>query len=250
MPVTRNVAWDEDLASFKGRDTTHYVITAAAIATTCAACYRRLQPDEPLSLSVDIIESTAPDGTEYVTFTDYVFHRQCSEPGLTVGRAPWKPADLTPRAARMVLTQEPLPGSPGTVVAALAYTLTPVVSFRERDGELTSALVSILLSHGFQLAMSPEYTDILQQAAEVEVEDGCCVAVTGAVLTVTVGGETIYSEQLNLKNPDDAQWLEAAGKGSALLIAGDNLVITDTMLDMSAAAHLGTLVIGYVPIKT
>jgi hypothetical protein len=29
-------------------------------------------------LSVDITESTAPDGTEYVTFTDYVSHRQCS----------------------------------------------------------------------------------------------------------------------------------------------------------------------------
>ncbi|MBT2522599.1 hypothetical protein [Arthrobacter sp. ISL-28] len=88
MPVTRNVAWDEGLESFKGRDTTHYVTTAAAIATTCAACRRPLQPDEPLSLSVDIVESTAPDGTEYVTFTDYVFHRQCSEPGLTVGRPP------------------------------------------------------------------------------------------------------------------------------------------------------------------
>ncbi|MBT2523298.1 hypothetical protein [Arthrobacter sp. ISL-28] len=248
MPVTRNVAWDEGLESFKGRDTTHYVTTAAAIATTCAACRQPLQPEEPLSLSVDITESTAPDGTEYVTFTDYVFHRQCSEPGLTVGTAPWRPSELTPLAARMVLTQEPVLGSPGTVVAALAYTLTPVVSFRERGGELTSALVSILLSHGFQLAMSPEYTDILQQAAEVE--GSCCLRATGAVLTLTIGGEPIYSEQLNPRNPDDAQWLEAAAHGAALIIAGDNLVITDTMLDVSAAAHLGTLVIGYIPIQT
>jgi hypothetical protein len=58
------------------RDTTHYVATAAAIATTCAVCRRPLQPNEPLSLSVDIIESTAPDGTDYVTFRDYVCHRQ------------------------------------------------------------------------------------------------------------------------------------------------------------------------------
>ncbi|WP_285291866.1 hypothetical protein [Arthrobacter sp. ISL-28] len=39
-----------------------------------------------------------------------------------------------PRAARIVLTQEAVPGSPWTVVAALAYTLTPVVSFREPGG--------------------------------------------------------------------------------------------------------------------
>jgi hypothetical protein len=167
---------------------------------------------------------------------------------LTVRRASWKPAELTPLAARMVLTQEPVPGSPGTVVAALAYTLTPVVSFRERGGELTSALVSILLSHGFQLAMSPDYTDILEQAAEVE--GSCCLRVTGAFVTLTVGGEPIYAEQLTPENPDDVQWLEALGEGRVLMIVGDNLVITDALLDVRAAAHVGTLVIGYVPIRS
>lgn len=63
MPVTRNVVWDERLESFKGRDTTHYVATSAAIATKCAVCRRPLQPNELLSLSVDIIESTAPHRT-------------------------------------------------------------------------------------------------------------------------------------------------------------------------------------------
>ena len=88
----------------------------------------------------------------------------------------------------------------------MAYTLVPVVAFREAGGELTSALVSILLSHGFQLAMSPEYTDILDQATEVD--DTCHLTVTGAgFLTLTVGGETIYAEQLNPENPDDAEWL-------------------------------------------
>jgi hypothetical protein len=70
IPVTRNVAWDGRLESFKGSDTTQYVSTAAAIATTCGACRRLLQPGEPLSLSVDITKCTAPDGTEYVTFSD------------------------------------------------------------------------------------------------------------------------------------------------------------------------------------
>ncbi|MBT2513163.1 hypothetical protein [Arthrobacter sp. ISL-30] len=248
MPVTRNVAWDERLEFFKGRDTTHYVTTAAAIATTCAECRRPLQPEEPLSLSVDIIESTAPDGTEYVTFSDYVCHRLCNAPGLSVRRADWTPADLTPLAARLVLTQETDADRPATTVAALAYTLIPVVSFREAGGELTSALVSILLSHGFQLAMSPEYTEMLDQAAEVA--DSCALAVTRAVLTLTIGGETIFSEQLNPENPDDAEWLQAARNGSVLVISGDKLVITDTMLDVHAAAQLGTLVIGYVPVQS
>ena len=62
MPVTRNVACDARLESFKGSGTTRYVTTAAAIATQCAVCRGPLQPDEPLSLSVDITESTAGTG--------------------------------------------------------------------------------------------------------------------------------------------------------------------------------------------
>jgi hypothetical protein len=37
MSVTRNVAWDGRLEAFKGRDTTHYVLTAADLAKACAA---------------------------------------------------------------------------------------------------------------------------------------------------------------------------------------------------------------------
>jgi hypothetical protein len=38
MPVTRNAAWDGRLEPFKGRDTTHYVLTAADLAKECGAC--------------------------------------------------------------------------------------------------------------------------------------------------------------------------------------------------------------------
>jgi hypothetical protein len=81
------------LESFKGRDTARYVATAAA--TACAVCGGLLQANEPLSLSVDITESTAPDGTEYVTFRDNVCHRHCSTPGLTMHKAPWRPPGLS-----------------------------------------------------------------------------------------------------------------------------------------------------------
>ncbi|MFF2032620.1 hypothetical protein [Arthrobacter sp. NPDC058192] len=248
MPLTHNVDWDGRLESFRGRDTPLYVKAAAAVATACALCGQPLQPGEPLSLSVEIIESTAPNGTEHVIFSDSVCHRHCREPDLAVRRAVWAPTRLTPTAAHITFTREPGAASPGVSVAALAYTLAPVVEFREADGELTSALVSLLLSNGFQLAMDPAYTEMLNHARELG--DGCSLTVTGAAfLTLNIGGETVYAEQLNPETRANARWMEAARKGNVLVISGDNLVITEHGLDVAAAAQLGTLVIGFVPFR-
>ncbi|MFE4835288.1 hypothetical protein ACFRAU_11490 [Arthrobacter sp. NPDC056691] len=248
MPVTHNVAWDGRLESFKGRDTTLYVTTAAAVATTCDRCRRPLRPEEPLSLIVDIAESTAPDGTEYLTFSDWVCHRRCGDPTVTVHDSPNRPEGLAPLAARVILVDRSGTG-PARTVPMLAYTLVPVVSFREAGGELTSALVAILLSHGFQLAMSGDYSDILNQARQTG--NGCRFTLSrNGLLTLEVGGETIYREQLDPDSPDDAEWLQAAGNGSILVIGGDNLVVTGSSLDITAAAGLGTLVMGTVTVRS
>jgi hypothetical protein len=69
------------------------------------------------------------------------------------------------------------------------------------------------------------------------------------LLTLDVGGETMYREQLDPESPDDAEWLGAAGSGSILVIGGDNLVISESSLDIAAAAGLGTLVIGTVTVR-
>jgi hypothetical protein len=50
MPVTRNVARDGRLESFKGRDTAQYVLTAASFEATCAACKKPLERGDALSL--------------------------------------------------------------------------------------------------------------------------------------------------------------------------------------------------------
>lgn len=246
MPVTRNVAWDARLESFKGRDTTRYVLTAAGIAKTCAVCRGRLTPGEPMSLLVNVTQSTAPDGTEYLTFTDGVCHRRCSEPDLAVQHAPWRPEELTPVAARIILTRPS--GAGGTRgVPVLAYTLVPVVSFRENGGELTSALVTLLLAHGFQLALGADFDDLLGQAGP-PAED-CAFTVTGhGLIQLSISGETLYSEQLDPDNPDDAQWLRATHAGAVLVISGDNLDIGGTTPDLHTAAEQGTLVIGTVPV--
>lgn len=246
MPVTHNVAWDGRLESFKGRDTVGYVATAAAIATTCSLCRRPLRAEEPLSLIVDITESTAPDGTQYLTFSDWVCHRQCREPTVTVHDSPYNPEDLTPLAARVILIDRS-GGGPPRAVPVLAYTLVPVVSFRENGGELTSALVALLLSHGFQLAMSGDFSDILDQTRQTG--DSCSFTVShGGLITLDVGGETMYREQLDPESPDDAEWLQATTGGGVLVIGGDNMVITESSLDINTAAHLGTLVTGVVTV--
>jgi hypothetical protein len=41
MPITSNVAWDERLEAFKGRDTAHYIETVKATAKCCAATWSR-----------------------------------------------------------------------------------------------------------------------------------------------------------------------------------------------------------------
>jgi hypothetical protein len=55
------------------------------------------------------------------------------------------------------------------------------------------------------------------------------------------------SQQLDRRNPIDAAWLRAAGAGRVLVISGDNLTFTETDLELTAAARLGTLVTGIVP---
>jgi hypothetical protein len=65
-----------------------------------------------------------------------------------------------------------------------------------------------------------------------------------------VGGKSIYSEQLDPMKPDDTERLKEAAHGSVLVIAGDNLVVTESALNLAAAAALGTLVIGKVPVRS
>jgi hypothetical protein len=72
MPVTGNVAWDERLATYKGRDTSHFVTAIAATAKACAACGLELLPEEGLSLVVDITDGRDPDGIECLTFTSCI----------------------------------------------------------------------------------------------------------------------------------------------------------------------------------
>jgi hypothetical protein len=248
MPTTRNVAWDGRLQAFKGRDITHYVTTAADLAKTCASCRAPLETDEPVSLLVEITQSWAPDGTEYLTFTDAVCHRRCSGPVLTVRQTPWEPDTLSPVAARVLLTQKSKSGRT-RVVPVLAFTFVPVLSFREDGGELTSALVALPLARGFQLAVSHDYAAILEQAAEADANCRITVAPEG-LLRLRLDGEILYREQLHPGSADDAEWLQAVARaGHILVISGDNLNITEIGLDIHAAAQHGTLVIGTVPVS-
>jgi hypothetical protein len=82
-------------------------------------------------------------------------------------------------------------------------------------------------------------------------QDSCSFTMAPqGLITLDVGGEAMYREQLDPASPDDAEWLEAAGNGTVLVISGDNLVITETSPDIGPAARLGTLVIGNVSVRS
>ena len=247
MPVTSNVAWDQRLETFKGRDTSGFVTLVAAAASACAACGLALWPKESLSLVVDITEGRDSE-IEYLTMNTCICHRRCREPALTLRTAAGAPDELKARGGRLIL--RPRDSSGIRAVPVLVYTLVPVLTFRERGGELTSALVSVLLSHGFQLTLSTDYAEMLRDVRDVQNSVRCTVTEEG-LLCLLVGAEQLYSQQFHPAVAGDAEWLRAATReGKVLLISGDHLAITGGGLNLDAAAALGSLVTGNVPIQT
>lgn len=242
MPITSNVAWDGRLEAFKGRDTARYVETVKASASRCAACRLPFGPGAALSLMVFVTEGRDVDGNLSLDLDPVVCHLQCQGPGLTVREALGVVEGVISIGARLVLGG----GSSGTVaVPVLAYTLVPNVVIGEPGGEMTSALVSVLLNHGFKMSASASYGEILQRAVPARDTCRCTLARRGEV-QLHVDGLLMCSQQLDRRNPHDADWLQAAREGRVLVISGDNLTLTDTGLELTAAARLGTLVTGFV----
>jgi hypothetical protein len=245
MPITGNVAWDECLATYKGRDTSHFVTVVAAAATDCAACGLELLPGDGLSLVVDISDDRGGDGVECVTFTTCVCHRHCREPEVRLRQATGGPRELATLGA--LFTLEQCDGPLSRTVPVLAYSLVPVLTFREPGGELTSALLSVLLAHGFQLSLTADYDEILRQTTGAEAGVRCEQTESGLAI-LRIGLEQMYSHQLD--PVADAGWLAAAShERQVLVMGGDYLNITETGLNIEAAATLGTLATGYVPFE-
>jgi hypothetical protein len=113
---------------------------------------------------------------------------------------------------------------------------------------MTSGLVAALLNHGFQMSFSASYREILQRVLPARDTCTCTSADRGAV-QFRVDGELMHSQALDWADSGDAVWLEAARQGHVLVISGDNLIFTDTELELTAAARLGTLVTGVVPAR-
>ena len=163
---------------------------------------------------------------------------------MTVRQSTGFISDLASVGARMVLDRG---GSGKTIIPVLAYTLVPSLVFGRPGGEMTSALVSALLTNGFQMSFTASYREILQHA--VPARDTCaCTVKDGGEIQLRIDGRLMHSQQLDGTYVDDAAWLEAATSGHVLVISGDNLMFTDADLDLTAAARLGTLVTGIVPL--
>lgn len=195
---------------------------------------------------MDITEGTDEDGIEYQSFDTCICHRRCREPGVSLHRGAGGPDELAAIGARFTLG----PRGGARTIPVLAFTLVPVLTFREPGGELTSALVSMLLTHGFRLSLGTGYDEIVDQVREVGPGVACTVT-AHALVSLSFDGGQVYSQQMNPKDAGDAEWLDAAArKGKVLVISGDYLEITDTGLNMDPAARLGTLATGHVPVLT
>ncbi|MGN7256320.1 MULTISPECIES: hypothetical protein [unclassified Arthrobacter] len=95
--------------------------------------------------------------------------------------------------------------------------------------------------------MSGDYGEMLQQSSPA----GTVFAITTTpqgLISLRAGEATMYREQLDIANPDDATWLDAAMNAAVLVIGGDNLTLAGSGLNTDTAARLGTLVTGLVPV--
>lgn len=78
-----------------------------------------------------------------------------------------------------------------------------------------------------------------------------CTVTEQGLVSLLINGDQMYARQLNPAAAGDAAWLQAATReGNVLVISGDYLQITGTGLNIGAAAALGTLVTGNVPVRT
>lgn len=246
MPITGNIAWDERLELYKGRDSTRYVRTAASAATACCSCRLPLTAGDPLSMAVEVSVAPGPYGTDYRAFACCVGHRSCCVPRIKVREGGNLPEELTSAGAIMVVHYNE--GTRNLALPALVFTLLPNLTFGVPGAEFTSLLVSILLGQGFQLAPRADMSSILEQAESVHPETFCTVTREG-LLVLHVAGDALHSRQLDPAETDGAAWLEAAAAGCVLVLGGDNLAITPEGVNLAPAVEQGTLVTGLVPVK-
>lgn len=94
------------------------------------------------------------------------------------------------------------------------------------------------------------YAQILRHARDVHTSVRCTVTEQGLV-ALLINDERMYARQLNPAAAGDAAWLQAAAReGKVLVISGDYPEITGAGLNIGAAAALGTLVTGNVPVRS
>lgn len=84
MPITNNIHWDERLEAFKGDETIPYILTAFAAASHCADCTVAFEPDDVVSLVIDIQQTNDFWLTGSRHFESYVCHRTCQSPDLSL----------------------------------------------------------------------------------------------------------------------------------------------------------------------
>jgi len=248
MRITDNIAWDDRLEEFKGRDTAHYVRTAVSNERACADCGQPFTAGDELSLLV-LAQQGDDAANGFTNYQSSVCHRACQPPNFQVQTVPGlaMPTEYDSYGARTILKNFTAFGE--RLVPTMFFSVLTNVTVRAPGGERTSAYISAYLHDGFQLSLTPDLTDIINHAGPVK-DTFRCVITPDDIVALDSGEHRIYTLQLDRKDPHDAQWLDlAATNGTILAVLGENFAYTSTSVELDAAAELGTLVIGTVKVR-
>jgi hypothetical protein len=145
---------------------------------------------------VDDIDGTGPDGTGSLVSYPTVSHQRSGAPVLRVSRSS---GEVVLRSLGAQLTRHRA-GTQTKEVPVLAYTVDPVMLFRQSGGESVAAHVAALLSLGFLLSATDHLGVLLQEARAVHRSATCLVTPQGQ-LSVDLGGEGVYSFPPTLPMP-------------------------------------------------
>jgi len=132
-------------------------------------------------------------------------------------------------------------GSFGTLYyPLLAVAPAADTTSRETDAEHPHySLTADLLKRGFRPACNADYGDVALRAQPADGSIQCCTTTDG-LISLVFDNKPVWSRLFDPKDAETALRLTAAQTREVTLIGGDDLQITETEIDLTLAAVMGT----------
>ncbi|MDP9998386.1 hypothetical protein [Pseudarthrobacter sulfonivorans] len=139
-------------------------------------------------------------------------------------------------------------GSFGTLYyPLLAVARAADATSREADDEHPQYLLTEdLLKRGFRPACDADHGEIALRAQPADGSIQCHATIDG-LISLVFDNKPVWSRPFDPEDAETALWLTAAQTREVTLISGDHLQITETEIDLTLAAVMGTLVTAKIP---